>query len=143
MRKRLRARAPGRGGCDASMQEEIFAAKRRNAGILQDPVGKIFIRCQRCSGGIVLRIPRTSPGAEMNASGLRCDPEQKPRSAVDVLKRQAEFSTGIFRVDRLVRIGARLSRSKLNKVSHAISGGLAFDFRSNISNEIFIPARGN
>jgi hypothetical protein len=42
----------------------------------------------------------------MNAPGLRGDPEQKSRSAVDILKRQAEFGAGEFGVDRLVRIGA-------------------------------------
>jgi hypothetical protein len=62
----------------------------------------------------------------MNGLAVRSDAEDKPRPAVEVSKCEAEFSAGIFRIDRLVRIKARLSAPKIPKVSHAISGDLAF-----------------
>jgi hypothetical protein len=45
-----------------------------------------------------------------------------------VLKREAELRSGEFRIDRLVRIKTRLSRSKWLKAAHAISGDPAFWF---------------
>src|ERR1700694_5966192 len=62
----------------------------------------------------------------MNAFGRRSYAEDKSRSAVDVPKGEAKFSAGIFRIDRLVRIKARLSAAKSPKASQAISGDLAF-----------------
>ena len=110
------------------VQEEIFAAQCRDAGVFKDEAGEIFVRGQPRGGGVVLRIPRTSPGAEMDASGLGSDAKQEPGSAIEVSKHQAGFSAGIFRIDRLVRIGARLSRPKFPEISHAMSGDLAFQF---------------
>src|ERR1700692_1407703 len=106
------------------VQEEIFAAQRRNTGVFKNFVGEIFVGCQRRGGGIVLRIPRASPGAEMNGFGWRSDAEDQSAAAVEVPKCQAEFGGGKCRIDRLIRIGARLSRSKFPGASHAISGGL-------------------
>ena len=51
------------------MQEEIFAPQRRDTRIFKDPICKIFVGCERGGGGIILRIPRTSSGAEMKAAG--------------------------------------------------------------------------
>jgi hypothetical protein len=78
----------------------------------------------------------------MNAFGWRSDAEDESGSAVDVVKREPEFTTGIFRIDRLVRIEARLSRSKFPQVSHVISGGLAF-LSGRLSLTNFSMARGN
>src|ERR1700731_3617990 len=110
------------------VQEEIFAAERRDAGVFKNEAGEVLVRGKPRGGGVVLRIPRTSPGAEMDASGLGSDAEQEPGSAIEVSKHQAVFSAGIFRIDRLVRIAARLSRPKFPEISHAISGDLAFQF---------------
>ena len=41
------------------------------------------------------------------------------RSAIEIAKNQSEFSAGELRIDRLVRIEARLSLSKLREASHA------------------------
>src|ERR1700732_2939327 len=89
------------------VQEEILPAQRRNAGVFKYPVGEVLVRGERCGRGVVLRIPRTSSRAEMKVFCSGRDAEEKPRSAVEVRKRQAEFGAGIFRVDRLVRIEAR------------------------------------
>ena len=52
------------------MQKKILTAQCRNAAALEDDIGEVFVRGQRGGGGIVLRIPRTSPGAETDAFGL-------------------------------------------------------------------------
>ena len=39
------------------VQEEIFAAQRRNAGAFKYHTGEVFVGCQRCGGGVVLRKP--------------------------------------------------------------------------------------
>src|SRR5271169_6621331 len=109
-------------------QEEIVAAQRRYAGLLKNPVGEILVGCKRCRGRTILRVPGTPSGAEINAVGLRRNAEDQSRSAVDVLKSEPEFGTGICRVDRLVRIESGLSRSKFPHLFHALSGGLAFPF---------------
>ena len=108
------------------VQEEITTAQCRDAGAFKDRVGEIFVGCERGGGGTVLRIPRTSSGAEMNAAPLRRNAEDQSRSTVDVLKGQPDFGAGIFRIDRLVRIEGGLSRSKFPQLAHALSGGLAF-----------------
>src|SRR5260370_16913634 len=102
----------GRGGAGSVpvMEEEIFAAQRRCAGAFKNAIGEVFVRRQRRGRGVVLRIPRTSPGAEMNGFGLRGNAEHKARSTVDVVKREAKFSAGILGIDLLIRIGSRLSR---------------------------------
>src|SRR5258706_406832 len=104
----------------------LCAAQRRNAGVFKYFVGEIFVRRQRRRGGVVLRIPWRAPGAEVNAVGLRSYAEEKSGSAVEVLKGEAEFGAGICRINRLVRIEARFSRSKFPQVPHAISDGLTF-----------------
>src|SRR5580704_12252429 len=119
------------------MQKKISAAQRRNTGVFQNPVGEIFVRCQRRRGGIVLRIPRAPPGAEMNGFGWRSDAENETAAAIEVPKYQAEFRAGKGRIDRLIRIGTRFSRSKFSEASHAISGELAFERIALIPNEIF------
>jgi hypothetical protein len=57
----------------------------------------------------------------MNHPVVRGDAVQQSRSAVEIAKRQPKFGAGKFRIDRLVRIEARFSRSKLSWASHAIS----------------------
>ncbi len=47
--------------------------------LLENLAGEIFVRCQRRGGGVVLRIPRASPGAEMNGFGPRGDAEDEAR----------------------------------------------------------------
>src|SRR6266851_3935491 len=113
----------GATGAVPVMQEEIFAAQRRGAGAFKNGIGEVFVRRQRRSRRVVLRIPRTSPGAEMNGLGLRGNAEHKARSTVDVVKYETELGAGIFGIDRLIRIGPRLSRSKCFKAPHALSGG--------------------
>jgi hypothetical protein len=117
-------------GAMSVVQEEIFAAQRRDSGVFKNAAGEVFVGGQRRGGGVVLRVPRTSPGAEMGAPGPGSDAEQEPGSAIEVSKHQAEFGAGIFRVDRLVWTGARLSRSKFPEISHVISGDPAFQFGS-------------
>ena len=132
--------ARGAMGTTPVMQEKILAAQRGYAGVLKNPAGEIFVRGQRRGSGVVLRIGRTAPGAEINDFGWRSDAEDKSGSAVDVVKREAEFRTSIFRIDRLVRIEARLTLE--------IPASLACNIRrsgipvwSLISNEFFARAR--
>src|SRR5260370_12996442 len=73
----------------------------------------------------------------MNAFGGGRHAEQESGSTVEVLKREVELRAGIFRIDRLVRIEAWFSRSKILKAVHAISDGLAFPE----SNEILARPR--
>ena len=49
----------------AVMQEEIFTAERRHAGLSQNPACKVLVGRQRRSRRAVLRIPGASAGAEM------------------------------------------------------------------------------
>ena len=65
------------------------------------------------------------------------------RTAGEIGEIKAEFGAGIGRIDRLIRIEARLSRSKFAGASHAISGDLAFRFFDVLSLTNFWPARGN
>src|SRR6266851_5565236 len=81
MRERILAIATDRPiGAMPLMQEKIFAAERGNAGRFKNLVGERFIRGQCRCGSVVLRIPRTSPGTELNAFGFRRDADQEPRS---------------------------------------------------------------
>jgi hypothetical protein len=105
----------------ALVKEEIFAAQRRDTGFAQDTARKMFVGRQRRGGSVVLRIPGASAGAEMKQPVARGDAEDQPRSAVEVAKMEPKFSAGEFRIDRLVRLKARFSRSKLCWASHAIS----------------------
>jgi hypothetical protein len=105
----------------AVVQEEIFTAERRHAGFPQNPACKEFVGRQCRGGRAVLRIPGASAGAEVKQPAARGDAEQQSRSAVEVAKRQSKFGAGEFRIDRLVRIEARFSLSKLSWASHAIS----------------------
>ena len=58
MRQRILALVPGGAmGAVPVMQKEVFAAERRDAGLRQNPAGKIFVGRQRRGGGVVLRIP--------------------------------------------------------------------------------------
>jgi hypothetical protein len=57
----------------------------------------------------------------MQQAVARGDAEQQSRPAVEVAKMEPEFGAGEFGIDRLVRIEARFSRSKLSWASHAIS----------------------
>src|SRR5207249_11784414 len=82
---------------------------------------KMLVGCQRRGSRVVLRIPGASAGAEMKQPVARGDAEQQSRSAVEVAKFQSEFGAGEFGIDRLVRIEARFSLSKLSWASHAIS----------------------
>jgi hypothetical protein len=105
----------------AVVQEEVFTAKRWHAGLSQNPARKMFIGRQRRSGRAVLRIPGASAGAEMQQPVARGDAEQQSRPAIEVAKMEPEFGAGEFRIDRLVRIEARFSLSKLSGASNAIS----------------------
>src|SRR5665213_535687 len=122
MRKRVVALMAGAAkAAMAVMQEEILAAKRRHAGAFKNPARKILVRRQCRGGGVILGIPRASPGAEMNGFGPGGNAEHEPCSAVDVAKCEIEFSAGVFRIDRLIRIRPRLSRSKFFEARHALS----------------------
>src|ERR1700704_6634083 len=103
------------------VQEEIFAADDRHAGLSEDFGGEVFIGSERCSGRIVLRIPRAAAGAEMQRLTTRGDAEEQSRSAIEIAKFETEFSAGKRRIDRLVRIEVRLALSNLLQASHAIS----------------------
>src|SRR5881394_1593973 len=81
------------------MQEEIFAAKRRDAGTFENHIGEILVGRQRRSGGAILRIPRAAPGAEPDMATRRGDAEQQSGLAIDRMEGQAEFGTGVFRID--------------------------------------------
>src|SRR3954467_3896685 len=105
----------------AVVQEEVFTAKRRHAGLAQDAARKMFVGRQRRSGRAVLRIPRAPAGAEMQQPVARGDAEQQSRPAVEVAKMEPEFGAGEFGIDRLVRIEARFSLSKFSWALHAIS----------------------
>ena len=75
----------------AVVQEEIFAAERRHAGFSQDPARKIFVGRQRRGGGVVLRIPGASAGAEMKQPVARGDAEDQSRPAVEIAKMPARI----------------------------------------------------
>src|SRR5260221_14423547 len=105
----------------AIVQEEIFAADRVDRGRCEDFAGEGFVGSNGGGSCVVLRIPRTSSGAEMQRFAARGDAEQQPCSAVEIAKFKSEFGAGERRINRLVRIEARLSRSKLVEASHAIS----------------------
>ncbi len=110
----------------AVIEEEIVAAEGRKAGPFKDGVGEVFVRCQRRGGGAVLRVPGTSASAEVKAVAVRGDAENDARARADVLECQPEFGTGIFRIDRLVRIEVRLSRSNVGEAVHAVVDDLVF-----------------
>jgi len=60
----------------AVVQEEIFTAKRWDIRLHQDLAGKILVGGQRRGGGIVLRIPRASPGTEIKRFAFCGDAEE-------------------------------------------------------------------
>ena len=66
--------------------------------------------------------------ASVEAVALFCGyhAENDARARADVVKCQSEFGAGIFRIDRLVRIGVRLSRSNSGVAVHAVADGLVF-----------------
>jgi hypothetical protein len=103
------------------VQEEIFTADDRHVSLFKDFACKGFVGSQRRRCGIVLRIPRAPAGTEMQGLILRANAEKQPRSIVEIAKNKSEFSAGELRIDRLVRIEARLALSKFLQASHAIS----------------------
>ena len=100
------------------VQKEILAAERRNAGAFEDCVRESLVSRERCSGGIVLRIPRAAPGTERDGPLLRANSDEEARASVDLLKLQTEFSTCELCIHGLIRVERRLSSSDVSEIFH-------------------------
>ena len=95
------------------VQEEIFTADRRHAGLLPGFwLVKYLSEASVAAVALFCGYQDAAAGAEMQRFVARSDAEHQPRSAVEIAKFEAEFGAGECRIDRLVRIEARFALSK-------------------------------